>query len=128
MADEKKSGWLPPKVVTFLKYCGAFLVTFGVGISPMLVSKSGHTTILDLFPEGLRDVTIPWASFFFSVTAVGVQFFSAADITERRMKIAFGATAALLLAAAFVLFFRYQTTVIRVYVPAADTTISYLVG
>jgi hypothetical protein len=129
MTDKKKSGWLPPKVAKFLKYCFAFIVTFAVGISPVLVSKTtGYTAILDLFPERLRGVTIPWAAFLFSVTAIGVQFFNRTDITDRHLKRAFAAIAILLVPAVFVLFFCYEATVIRVYVPGADTTVSYLVG
>src|SRR5947208_16771498 len=129
IVGKKKSGWLPPKAKTFLKYCVAFIVTFNVAISPMLVSKiSGYTAILDLFPESLRDVTISGAAIFFSVTAIGVQFFDRAKITERRLNWGFAAATILLVPSVFVLFFRYEATVIRVYVPAADTTVSYLVG
>lgn len=114
-------------VTKYRKYLVSFMVTFGAGLTPLWVSKAGYTAILDFFPESLRDV-IPWASFLMSVPAVGVQFFGGDAINDRRLKWGFGTTYILLVLSIFALYFRYEATVIRLYVPGAHTTVSYLVG
>src|ERR1043165_9419013 len=120
---------LTPPVNKFRRYLLSFVVTFGVGISPLLgaVKIPLFRTILDAYPKDLQDV-IPWASLLMSATAVAVHFYSSESKRPRFLRPAFVATFAMLVVLIFVSYAVYAAFVIRIEVPAAHEKVAYLAG
>jgi hypothetical protein len=113
----------------FLRALLAFVITVGVGTSPLWGGGKipGYQSILDVFPKDLQDV-IPWASMLMSIVAVGVQFASAELLRRRRIRRAFMATFVAVIVLVFTSYVVYKTFVVRVEVPGAGTKVAYLVG
>jgi hypothetical protein len=119
---------LTPIIRKYLRYILSFVVTLGVGTSPLWGGRviPGFSAILDVFPHDLQDV-IPWASLLMSVPAVGVQFFSTDRKLPRQLRRAFGGTLVALTVLIFATYVVYKVFVIRIHVPAADAKVAYLV-
>jgi len=127
--ERPKLPGLTPTTAKYLRYLVSFVVTFGVGTSPLWGGGviPGFTSILDMFPQDLRDV-IPWVSLLMSVPAVAVQFFSTDRRQPRRLRRAFGGALLALTVLILTTYVVYKVFVIRIYIPAADTKVAYLVG
>src|SRR5690242_20382966 len=104
MAGETTS-WLSPPVRRFLRYFLSFVVTFGAGISPVLVGDEVRSfrTILNAYPKDLQDV-VPWASLLLSATAVVVHFYSSRYKRSRLLPPAVFATFVIFVVSTFVSF------------------------
>lgn len=128
MAREK-TPWLTPPTRRLLKYFLSFVISFGVGISPVLVGDKvrGFRTILNAYPQDLQDV-VPWASLLLSATAVGVHFYSSRFRRSDDLRTAFVVTFAIFVVSVFSSFAAYATYVIRVEVPATHEKVAYLAG
>ena len=120
---------LPSVGTRFLKALLAFVITIGVGTSPLWGGGKipGYQSILDVFPKDLQDV-IPWASMLMSITAVGVQFASRELLRPWRIRRAFIITFVALIVLVFASYVVYKTFVVRIEVPGASTKVAYLVG
>jgi hypothetical protein len=118
---------LTPPTSKYLRYILSFVVTFGVGLTPLWGGKviPGFHAILDVYPRELRDV-IPFASLIMSATAVGVQFFLGS--APRRLKTFFIATFAIFIGLVLATYVAYTAFVIRIQVPASQQVVTYLVG
>ena len=120
---------LPPIATKLVKALLAFIITVGVGTSPLWGGGKipGYQSILDVFPKDLQDV-IPWASILMSIVAVGVQFASAELLSRHRIRLAFIALFVALPVLVFASYFVYKAFVVRIEIPGAGTRVAYLVG
>jgi len=125
----EKTPWLTSSTKRFFRYFFSFVVTFGAGISPVLVGDNirSFRTILNAYPKDLQDV-VPWASLTLSATAVVVHFYSSRYKRSRFLVPAVLATFLILAASIFVSFAVYSAFVIRIEVPAAHEKVAYLAG
>jgi hypothetical protein len=120
---------LPSVTERFVKALLAFVITVGVGTSPLWGGGKipGYQSILDVFPKDLQDV-IPWASMLMSITAVGVQFASRELLRRGRIRLAFNMTFVALIVLLLASYPVYRKFVVRIEVPGARTKVAYLVG
>jgi hypothetical protein len=119
----------PPLARKFVHYVLSFFVTIGVAFLPLWGGDviPGFHTILDVYPKNLQDV-IPFASIAMSAAAIFAQFFGGGSPQPRHLKTLFIVTFVSLIILVLASYIAYKVVVIRIEVPAAHKTVSYLVG
>jgi hypothetical protein len=119
-----------PLAKRFVRYLMGFGVGVTAGVAPFLglLEVPGFEALLQLFPESLRPSLIPLSAFLMGLVAVGVQFLhheTASRASLRRwFLVAFAAVAAGFVWLAVV----YDTLVIRIDIPAADTVFTEVIA
>jgi hypothetical protein len=121
----------PPKFIrTWVKYVVAFSVSVVVGLAPYLgrVHVPLFTPLLSLIPQSLQDLAIPLASAMMGIIAVCVQWLAETANIGSYKALLFGLTLAAAVLSLLVFTGIQFLAVVRVEVPAANSTISYAIG
>lgn len=111
-----------------------FGVWFAIGISPFLGNKDvpGFSSLLSMYPESMRAVVIPLASFLMGVMALVVDFAAArGNFGEDALWLRFKRTVAISVGSLLLLAGVYFFTVVRIVKtvsPTADVTLAFVTG
>lgn len=121
----------PPGMAERLgKYILGFGVSFAIGLAPYLgkLKVPGFDALLTVIPLSLQPIAIPLSSLLMGVVAVTVQWMGTERRVGPRLKRWFKRTLIAILVA-FALFLVAQFfLVVRIHVPAANETVSFVVG
>ena len=105
-------------------------VTIPIGLAPLLGTYDvpGFRALLSLFPEGLQESSIRFATFAMTIVAAGVQFLSQDSFSRKALTRTFVAIAISLFLLLFLLAYSHNQHVIRIPVGDGSKSVSYVVG
>jgi hypothetical protein len=121
---------LPPFATEWVRYLLGFSVSVAAGLAPYLgrVHVPLFTPLLSLIPLFIQDIAIPLSSAAMGIVAVYVQWYGSTRVPREWASRTFfrtlGASVVLLLALTVV----EMLAVERIYLPAAEQTVSLVVG
>jgi hypothetical protein len=127
---EKPSARLPALGRTWVQYVIGFGVSVAVGLAPYLgrVRVPLFTPMLSLLPDSLQDIALPVSSMAMGIVAVLVQWYGNRRLSKKWLEKSFGRTALVTAAALFAITAIELIAVVRVEVPATESTVSFAVG
>lgn len=129
-ANGQHGGEMTPTTARWVQLVLGFSVSVAVGLAPFLgrLKVPGFTPMLALIPNSLQGIAVPVSAFAMGTVAVLVQWFGAGRSRQAWTRMWFQRALAICVATLIALVVIEVLAVVRVPVPAVDSTATFAVG